>query len=45
MDANIKAALERLFAEIVAFVKALFEKEVGTDIEDELAGAWDDITK
>lgn len=41
----MKEALERLFAEIIAFVKALFEKEVGDDIVKELEGAWDDITK
>ena len=44
MDA-IKAALQSLFEEIINFVKALFEKEVGTEIEDELAGAFGELTK
>ena len=43
MTDSIKAALQSLFEEIIAFVKALFEKEVGTDIEDELKGAFGDI--
>lgn len=43
MTESIKAALKSLFDEIIAFVKAIFAKEVGTDIEDELKGAFDDI--
>lgn len=33
MDAKIKAALEAMFAEIFAFIKAIFAKEVGS-LED-----------
>lgn len=43
MTDSIKAALKALFDEIIAFVKAIFEKEVGTEIEDELKGAFGDI--
>ncbi len=43
MSETIKAAIESLIKEIIAFVKAIFEKEVGTDIEDELKGAFGDI--
>ena len=45
MTESIKAALESLFNEIINFVKALFNKEVGTEIEDELAGAFGELTK
>lgn len=43
MTDAIKAAFERLFAEIFAFVKALFDKEVGDDIEKELEDAFNSI--
>ena len=45
MSDAVKVALTNLFNEIVKFVTALFNKEVGTDIEDELKGAWENITK
>ena len=45
MTDSIKAALESLFNEIINFVKALFKKEVGTEIEDELNDAFNDLTK
>lgn len=43
MTDSIKAALQSLFEEIIAFVKAIFAKEVGNDIEKELEGAFGDI--
>ena len=42
---TVQEALKALFDEIMKFVKALFDKEVGDDIVKELEGAWDDITK
>lgn len=42
---TVQEALKALFDEIVKFVTALFNKEVGDDIVKELEGAWDDITK
>ena len=42
---TVQEALKALFDEIVKFVTALFNKEVGSDIEDELKGAWEDLTK
>ena len=45
MTDSIKAALTELFNEIIAFVKALFEKEVGSDIEDEIEGALGELAK
>lgn len=42
---TVQEALKALFDEIVKFVTALFNKEVGSDIEDELKGAWDSIVK
>ena len=37
------SAIYNLFDEIIAFVKALFKKEVGNDIEKELEDAFNSI--
>ncbi len=37
LTAAVKSAIYNLIDEIIAFVKAIFEKEVGTEIEDEFA--------
>ncbi len=40
---DIKAFFEKLFADIIAFIRAIWDKEVGTEVEDELKDAYDDV--
>ena len=39
----IKAFFEKLFADIIAFIRSIWDREVGSEVEDELKDAYDNI--
>lgn len=40
---QIKAFLEQLWADLVAFIQSIWDREVGSEVEDELKDAYDDV--
>ena len=40
---QIKAFFEKLWADLVAFIQSIWDREVGSDVEDELKDAYDDV--
>lgn len=40
---QIKAFFEKLWADLVAFIQSIWDREVGSEVEDELKDAYDDI--
>ena len=40
---QIKAFFEKLWADLVAFIQSIWDREVGSEVEDELEGAYDDL--
>lgn len=41
---DIKAFLENIWAEIVAFIQSIWDREVGDSVKGELEDAWGNIT-
>ena len=41
---DIKAFLEKVWAEIIAFIQSIWDREVGSEVEDELKDAWGNLT-
>lgn len=40
---QIKAFFEKLWADLVAFIQSIWDREVGSEVEDELKDAFDDV--
>ena len=40
---QIKAFFEKLWADLVAFIQSIWDREVGSEVEDELKDAYGDI--
>ena len=40
---QIKAFFEKLWADLVAFIQSIWDREVGSEVEDELKDAYDDV--
>ena len=41
---DIKAFFEKLWADIIAFIQSIWDKEVGSEVEDELKDAIGNLT-
>lgn len=40
---DIRAFFEKLWADIIAFIQSIWDREVGDEVKGELEDAWDDI--
>ena len=40
---QIMAFFEKLWADLVAFIQSIWDREVGDDVKNELEGAYDDL--
>ena len=40
---DIRAFFEKLWADIIAFIQSIWDREVGDDVKNELEDAWDDV--
>ena len=40
---QIMAFFEKLWADLVAFIQSIWDREVGSEVEDELKDAYDDV--
>lgn len=40
---QIKAFFEKLWADLVAFIQSIWDREVGSEVEDELKDAYDNV--